>query len=176
MLVHYKDEVYKFKWCAEGLYYYDTVNSKPNKSKTDVTSYSFLETVKDNKEHYTSHEIKGAELARKTQQAIGWPSKGKYRNIIKRNLIQNSGITIDNINRAEISFSIPTPLLKGKMIRRVPFTNRIEKVPLPLPIAQRHKKIQLYIDFFFINGHPFLHTKSSKINFLTAHICSSRSQ
>ena len=62
------------------------------------------------------------------------------------------------------------------MIRRVPFTNRIEKVPLPLPIAQRHKEIQLYIDFFFINGKPFLHTKSSKINFLTAHICSSRSQ
>ena len=125
MLVHYKDEVYKFKECAEGLYYYDTVNSKPNKSKSDVTSYSFLETVKDNKEHYTSHEIKGAKLARNTRQAIGWPSTGNCRNIIKKNLIQNSGITIDDINRTEIILGTPTPLIKGKMIRRVPVTNRI---------------------------------------------------
>ena len=71
MLVHYKDKVYKFKECAEGLYYYDTATSEPIKPKTNVISYSFLETVKDNKEYYTSQEIKGAELARKTQQEIG---------------------------------------------------------------------------------------------------------
>ena len=71
MLVHYKYEVYNFKECAEGLYYYDTATSEPIKSKNNVTSYSFLDIVKANKEYYTSQIIKGAELERNTQQEIG---------------------------------------------------------------------------------------------------------
>ena len=32
------------------------------------------------------------------------------------------------------------------------------------------------MDFFFVNGEPFLHTKTQKINFMTATHCTSRSQ
>ena len=71
---------------------------KKDKLVETVTPYSFLSTVESNKQYYTRQEIKGAELARNTQQAIEWPGTGKYRNIIKKNLIQYSGITIDDIN------------------------------------------------------------------------------
>ena len=54
------------------------------------------------------------------------------------------------------------------MIRKTPTTNKIEKVPLPLPIATHHKQVSLSIDFFFVNGHAFLTSKSSKLNFVTA--------
>ena len=38
----------------------------------------------------------------------------------------------------------------------------MQKLPLPHP-----NNLQLYVDFFYVNQQPFLHTKSSKINFLT---------
>jgi hypothetical protein len=87
-------------------------------------------------------------LARSLQQEIGWPSTTTFKNIIKNNLIINSGITIDDINRAELIFGTPTPLLKDKMIRKLPIQNKIEKVPLPLQVTEHHKQINLYIDFF----------------------------
>ena len=73
-------------------------------------------------------------------------------------------------------FGTLKPLLKGTMIRHVPITNKVEKVALPIQIAERHKEIHIYIDFFFINDYPFLHTKSSKLNFLTAQLCTSRAK
>jgi len=198
MFVHFNGCVYKFKECSEGLYYYDMKNgpekcckiidkAQPSvEAKTEdvpkdklsetVTPYSFLSTVDSNKQFYTSDEIKGAENARIQQEQLGWPSTTKFKRIIKNNLINNSKITIDDINRAEIIFGTPKPLLKGTMIRHVPITNKIEKVPLPIQIAERHKEIHLYIDFFFINGHAFLHTKSSKINFITAELVNSRAK
>jgi hypothetical protein len=173
LLVEFDKCVYKFQECANGLYFFDTASSV--KSKSEITPYSFLETVKDNKQFFTSQEIKGAEKARSIQQEIGWPSTSTFKRIIGQNLIENSGLTIDDINRAELIFGTPTPLLKGKMTRRIPIQNKVEKIPLPLPIATRHKQIHLYLDFFFVNGYAFLHTKSSKLNFLTSQICTSRS-
>ena len=94
----------------------------------------------------------------------------------KNNLVINSGTIINDINRAELIFGTPTPLLKGKMRQQTPIQNKIEKIPLPLQIAERHQQIQIYLDFFYVNGHVFLHTKSDKINFFTSHICTTRSQ
>ena len=144
--------------------------TKKDKLIGAVTPYSFLSTVESNKQYYTRQEIKGAEDARKQQEQLGWPSTSKFKRIIKNNLINNSPITIDDINRAEMIFGTPKPLLKGTMIRHVPITNKVSKVALPIQIAERHKEIHIYIDFFFINGYPFLHTKSSKLNFLTAQL------
>jgi hypothetical protein len=174
LLVSFGTSELKFTECSEGLYFYDVNNI--NKPKALLTNYSLLETVEDNKSYFSPSEIKGAETARKIQQEIGWPSTAFFKTIIANNHTKNSPITVDDINRAELIFGTPTPLLQGKMTRVRPTKNKIEKIPLPLPIAKHHKDIELYIDFFFINGHPFLHTKSSKVNFLTADICTSRSK
>ena len=190
ILVHFNKCIYRFTECKEDLYFYDTKSDKVectkvpgaiNKEHKDklvetVTPYSFLSTVESNKLYYTRQEIKGAEDTRKQQEQLGWPSTSKFKRIIKYNLINNSPITINDVNRAEIIFGTPKPLLKGTMIRHVPITNKIEKVALPIQIAEIHKEIHIYIDFFFINGYPFLHTKSSKINFLAAQLCTSRAK
>ena len=150
--------------------------TKKDKLIGTVTPYSFLSTVLSNKQYYIRQEIKGAEDVRKQQEQLGWPSTSKFKRIIKNNLINNSPITIDDINRVEMILGIQKPLLKGTMIRHVPITNKVEKVALPIQIAERHKEIHIYIDLFFINGYPFLQTKSSKLNFLTAQLCTSRAK
>ena len=53
--------------------------------------------------------------------------------------------------------------------------DRIERIPLQLPISEHHKDVQLYINLFFVNGYPFLATKSEKLNSVTSHRRKSRS-
>ena len=42
-------------------------------------------------------------------------------------------------------------------------------------IAQHHLKIPLSMDFFFVNSNIFFHTKSGKVDFITAQYCTSSS-
>ena len=71
-----------------------------------------------------------------------------------------------NIIRGEYIFGTPLPLIKGKTTKptSTPSYN-LRKVNVPLPILQHHQNIDLFIDFMFVNGIPFLHTISSKIRY-----------
>jgi hypothetical protein len=154
MLVHHNSSVFRFQECDDGLYFYDTANCNTNKS--DVTNYSFLETVDENSKFFSANEIKGALHARQTQQEMNWPSTSDFKYYISNNCIQNSPVTIDDINRAEIIYGPAKPLLEEKMIRKQPPKHRIERVPLPLAISTHHKEVQLYIDFFMSMAIHFL--------------------
>ena len=104
---------FKFIECPDGLYHYDTkVSGSSNKAK-----YSFVQTVATNKKFFTRGEIEGAEMAQRLQQQIVWPSVDQFKVIIANNLIRNSGVTVDDIERAKFLFGTPTPLLQGKMTR-----------------------------------------------------------
>ena len=116
-LVTYKDMTLKFRPCSDGLYYFDTATLK---SKTTVTDYSFLETVMSNKEYFTSQEIQGADNARLLQRDIGWPSTEYFKQYIKKQLLNNCNVTVDDINRADIIYGPAKPTLEGKMIRLHP--------------------------------------------------------
>ena len=174
ILLHCPDSsIIKFCECRDGLYYYDLSTN----SKMDVTNYSFLQSVKSNKLYYTAAQIAGARRARTIQEQLGWPSTTSFLNIVNNNLIDNSNINADDIRRAQHIFGTPTPLLQGKMTRTPPPSMRkVERLAIPAPILDRHKDLQLFVDFFFVNGHPFLHSKCNKINFLTVQHCQSRSK
>ena len=58
--------VYGFKQFHNGLYFVDTNTcARSDKSKESVTDYLMLQNVDDNKQYFTSAEIKGADLSRK---------------------------------------------------------------------------------------------------------------
>ena len=169
--VIYGNKLYRFLPYNHGLFYYDTTVEPENitiEFKNEVNPYSFLQTVDDNKEYFTATEIKGAEAARFQQEEIGWPSDSFYHTIIKENLLTNTEVTIDDVHRAEHIFGPAKPLLEGTMTRQRPTTNKIEKVPLPLPITTHQTNVDLSIDFFYVNGHVFFTSKSRKLNFVTA--------
>ena len=89
-------------------------------------------------------------------------------------IFQNCKVTVNYISRARLIYGSPTPILKGKMTRVKLKSAKIERVPLPLPISQHHKDLQLYIDPFFVNGFPFIAPKTNKVNFITTEPCNSR--
>ena len=169
--VTYQGKYYQFLPFENGLYYFDTRNeprSVDDNTNNEVSPYLLLQTVEDNKAFYTQREIKGAENARLQQEALGWPSDDYYKYIIKENLITNTEVTLDDVQRAQHIYGPAKPLLQGAMTRLKPTNNKIEKIPLPLPISNQHKSISISVDFFYVNGHVFFTSKSSKLNFVTA--------
>ena len=154
--LHYRNETLSFRECIDGLYYWDS----SSKTKLPVTNYStsFAQTVTNNKTYYSRREIQGADRARALQATLGWPSTSTFLRIINNNLIHNSTITADDIKRAEHIYGAAVPLLQGKMVRTTPSSVRIQSTPIPAPIIKQHPTLQLYLDFFFVNNIPFLHT------------------
>ena len=57
-----------------------------------------------------------------------------------------------------------------------PSTNNTYVTYLPPDIIKHHRHIQLYMDFFYVNKMPFLHTKSGKLDYLTVAPTKSRSK
>lgn len=90
--VLYENKIYHFAPFEHGhdLYYFDT-RQEPRSVEAnindDISPYSFLQTVDDNKQYYTDCEIKGAEKARLLQEELGWP---RDTTILSENLITNS--------------------------------------------------------------------------------------
>jgi hypothetical protein len=142
--VHYQDAVYTFKPCYEGLYYWNTNTLKP---KSAFNNYSFLETVKGNKEYFIAQEIKGAEESRLLQQHTGWPSTDNLKSYISKQLLDNCQVNVNDVNRADILFGPAEPTLEGNMIRKNPNGCKIKHIPLPLSIQEHHKDLELFIDF-----------------------------
>ena len=95
---------------------------------------------------------------------------------MNKNLIINCEITADDVNRGELIYGPLEPYIQGHMVRhKPPVHHKVEKIPLPPMISQHHSNIALCMDFFFVNGNIFFHTKTDTINFLTAQYCTSRS-
>jgi hypothetical protein len=175
MLVHVSnDTIVRFSECGNGLYYFDT-STIHNLTKNNVTEYSFLSTVKDNKAYFHKREIEGADNARILQQLLNWPSTQKFKEIIASNQLRNCNTTVDDINRAEAIYGPTVAMLKGKTVRKRPeHTQHRTRVPIPAPILSQHREVRLFMDYFFVNGRPFYHTLSDLIDFRTAHECRGR--
>ena len=168
--LHYQEKLIQFRECVDGLYYWDSTTSEHNKSKNTVTPYSsFVQTVASNQSFYSKRDIQGANKARLLQEQLAWPSDSAFERIINHNLINNSTVTIHDIKRAQYLYGTATSLLKGKMVRNTPHPVTVQTTPTPTPVLTHHPLLQLYVDFFYVNQLPFLHTKCSQIGFLTAH-------
>ena len=135
-----------------------------------------IQTVTDNKKYFSQQEIEGANTSRNYQEFLYYPGTVTFKDHVKDNLITNCEVIVDEVIRAELIHGPPVPYLEGHMTRKRPLIyERIENTPLPPMIAQNHLNISITIEFFFVNGNTFFHSKSGKVNFLTAQYRKSRS-
>ena len=160
--------------CTNGLYFFDVAAAaRPISSLSDTTSstvngYIFINTVAKNKERFHRREIAGADQAVILHRKIGRPSQAQFEDILRNNLIHNCPVTVDDARRAILIYGPDPATLKGKTTSKhsdgVPV---FDPVHIPAPILDDHRKVTLAIDYFFVQGHPFLHTISRKIKFRT---------
>ena len=94
-------------------------------------------------------DIEGANRARIYQGLLGWPETSTFNKYVNNNLLINCSITVDDLSRAKHINGEATPIMQGKFWRKKQRVHsKIEKIPLPIPISERHKNLHLYMDIF----------------------------
>jgi hypothetical protein len=146
-------------------------NQGAHTNTTVKTSLTLVQTVQENKSHFTKREIAAADQARSLYRMLGRPSQQKFEDILSKNIILNCPVTVDDAKRALIIYGPDIATLKGKTNRGQPATRipDFTAVPIPAPILMYHQNITLCIDFFFVQGQCFLHTISRKLQYRTVH-------
>ena len=175
IFVHKKDgTIMKFSASSKGLYYYEV--PKTVKSKTSVDAYLFLiKTVDGNKAQFTQRELEGAEHARKIYALTNSPSRANFTSIVRRNLLHNCPITVEDVNHMYYIHGEDISVIKGKTTKRQPL-HVPDFIPTPLPtdMIKLHGDVTLCADIFFVHGLPFLHTISRNLQFRTIQHLSNR--
>ena len=95
---------------------------------------------------------------------MGWLSDQSFKNYIENNLILNSKVTGNDVNRATEIYGTAEPLLCGKMVSPSQRRNKTAQIPLPHNLSTEQSRLRLYIDLIYVNGNVFLHTKAKDIN------------
>ena len=145
MNVHINNNILKFKECNQGLYYLNLENYKLNSSINDYftsTNVSLLQSVNKSKSLYTKKQVRLAELARATQERMGWPGTKQFKHIVQNNLILNCKFTVDDIDRSIDIFGIPEPLIYGRMTAPPQHSHNEQTVDIPSELRNIHKKNQ----------------------------------
>ena len=174
--VHRKDgSVMKFVEHPSGLYVFD---SKSKALGDTTTAYTMVTTVAQQRKLFSPREVSSADVARDLYRKIGRPDEAEFQKILRQNLIRNCPVTPDDARRALLIYGPDIAAIKGKTTRssaskRVP---TFEAIPIPPPILKHHRKVTLCIDFFFVQGHGFLHTVSRNIGFRTVRHVPDRKQ
>lgn len=168
IIVHRKNGTeMKFKEFHLGLYYYDVTKAKNN--STNVTPYCLVQTVENNKSLFHRREIEAADKARELYVKLGRPSQKHFEFLLRNKLITDCPLTADNAKRAVEIYGPDIGALNGKMKnRKAAHVPSITPISAPDLIFKHHQYITLSINIFYIQGIPFLHTISRKIQFRTA--------
>ena len=139
-------------------------NNKSSKIDTIM-----INTVKENVRKYTNDQVRRANEARRFQQTIRNVSDAMLREIVKKGMITNCPITIQDI---DVALDIYGPNIKaviGKTTRTRSSPSNEILTPIPGYVLKNHSIIKLLIDIFYVNQISFLMTLGAIVNFITVH-------
>ena len=111
-------------------------------------------------EGYPKTQIRDAKRVRDLMVAVGCPSLKGFKSLIKVNMLMYCKLTIEYVEMALDIFEHNVPSLKGKTMRKTPYTVKNEVVHIPHYILDRTKVIAMCNDICFTNTQPFIRTIS----------------
>jgi hypothetical protein len=130
-------------------------------------SYSFVKSVEENMAMFTKHQIVNAELARKLQAGMVYPSIPDLKWVVQSNQIKDCPVTAQDINVVLKIWRTSVALLKGKSVRPMPPVAVQDIGEVPKEIRWNHTRVTLTIDIFFVNRVPYFVTLSLRICLLS---------
>jgi len=133
-----------------------------------------VNTVRDNFEGHTKHDIAKAKEARRLQGMIGNLTDKEFKGMVPEKLITNCPVTVQDVENANRIFGPDLANLRGKTIRTKPEHVRKEYVQIPRDFVELHKYVTLVANVMFVNGLPFLVTSSRGISLVTIEYLKSR--
>ena len=168
--VHMDDgRTMKFREVKSGLYLHNQSDGeKDNDTRNNVTEYTFLKLVSQNKKMFTRKELESGDRARDLYVKLGMPGYKYYFRLLESNHIVNCPVTADDAKRAILIYGEEVATLKGKTTRQKPMKiNEHITTPLPLTIQDTHPTVNMSADYLYVQGTPFLHTISSNYKYRT---------
>ena len=126
-----------------------------------------VNTVEENEQKYTKRDINKAKQVTSLQQYMFCPGSDRLAKKLDNNQIFNCNLTIEDIKTRDHVYGTPTPLLQGKMTQTKPLQHNTRKNIAPM-IPRKYFNMNMYMDLFFVNKNPFLHTRSENIDYRSA--------
>ena len=108
-----------------------------------------MDSVKENKEGYTTRQQEGANTAKLIYQLISRPSQGDFKTIIKNNMIRICLITVEDVSDSIKIYGRDVYALRGNSVRRRPVPVSDFIAPVPKHILEAQKRVTLCVDVFF---------------------------
>ena len=179
IVLQYRGQKVRFTGTGGGLFHCSSndlqplLNSQHTPSTIEATTVlprtisSYLATVRENKLLYGKKDRENARRARDLQRLQLWPSHESLIRHIESGQLQGCDITRADISRTNVIYGPLVAALQGKLTRPPQVRKNATQHPIPNDITQESMKIKLYLDIFYINGVPFLHTKSKDVNYIT---------
>ena len=129
--------------------------------------YVNVNTVRQNYEGYTKHQVKNAERARRLMGMVASPSERDYQAMVRLNMLKDCPVTNDDIRNAHAIYGPDLASIRGKTVRRAPERVVVDYVDVPRHLLSLHENVTLSADVMFVNGVPFLVSASRSINLIT---------
>jgi hypothetical protein len=126
-----------------------------------------VNTVRENFEGYSHHEVEKAKEARRIQGMISNPTEREFAGMVREQLLTNCPVTVRDVDNANQIFGPDLAKLRGKTTRTKPERVQVEYVQIPRDFVQLHKYVTLVADVMFVNGLPFLVTSSRGLSLVT---------
>ena len=90
-----------------------------------------VQTVTENEKGYSQHQLTNAKKARDLYAKVGYPLIRDFIIMIKKNMINNCPVTIEDVIRSEKINGPSVHALKGKTIRTKPIPVVTDHVAVP---------------------------------------------
>ena len=143
--------------CGLHVYYPDKIDGQ----------YGFVQTVEENMKLFTKRQIDGAFKARHLYETLGYPSNADFESVLRAGGIGGCTVTVEDARVAQKIWGSSVPRLKGSTVRETGHRKPQSLVKVPQELVKLQQKVSIAIDIFFVNGHIFFMTYSSKICFTT---------
>jgi hypothetical protein len=180
-IVHRPDGPVVFGTNDTGLYYHTAKPVPPTApspaNATTLTTASKREviwTTADAAEGMTRSDLKKAGTARRLQQMMAFPSDADYDGMVRTHMLRDCNIATRDITNAKSIFGPTLDAIRGKTVRQSPLPATGHYVSIPRIIRERNREVDISADVFFINGVPFIVTRSRRLRFITAEAIKSR--
>ena len=149
----------------------DNKNNENVLSDYSSSKLSFLNAVENNKANFSKIEIRKAKAARELQCTMGYIPDSTLKKYIKHKLLENCGVSEEDVDRATEIYGVAEPIARGKMTSPSQRQSKSKQISLPSSI---NKDVMLYMDIFYVNGNTFLHIKSKDVEYVSIEALKSR--
>ena len=164
----------RFRTDDAGLYYRDDSTTTVDVALAVAAERNVIWNTADAAEGMTLTGLKKTGTTRRVRQMMDFSSDTDYDGMVRGHMLRDCNIATRNITNPKSIFGPNLHAIHGKTARRSPQPATTHYIDIPRVIHERNRDVDISADVFFINGLPFIVTRSRQLRFITAGAITSR--